>query len=313
MRWTKRSPFRDVQLESILKLIFAVEGKPWAAPGELRVAAMMHTDAMLRIVGPDTEEGPRRRHLSVAARLLHESSAPDDPFVARWYFAVSRALRERTFFEVAEDLLEYGRAQVPGNPTILFESASVAETLARGYSVKMTETRAGVPRVEADSPRNVQRRAGLLNDAAGWLREALDRDATLLGPRLHLGRVETLRANEKDALVHLERVLSDTKDPAAAYLAALFSGAAHERLRRPEAAEASYRLAIERYPAGQAAYVALSEVLQRSGKSDESRAVLQKLLDAKPGSVGEPWWWYVVEPPGVADERLAALRREVRS
>jgi tetratricopeptide (TPR) repeat protein len=301
------------QLESILKLIFAVEGKPWATAGELRVAAMMHTDAVLQIADPDTEDGPRRRHLGVASRLLHESSAPDNPFVARWYFAVSRALRERVFLQVAEDLLEHGRARVPGNPTILFESASVAQTRARGYSVMMPQMGAGVPRVEADSPRNVQRRSGLLKAAAGWLREALDRDAALLAPRLHLGRVETLRANEKDALVHLERVLSDTKDPAAAYLAALFSGAAHERLRRPEAAEASYRQAIERYPAGQAAYIALSEILQRSGKTDESRAVLLRLLEAKPGSVAEPWWWYLVEPPGVADERLAALRREARS
>ena len=146
----------------------------------------------------------------------------------------------------------------------------------------------------------------MLNDAAAWLREALERDATMLIARLHLGRVETLRANEKDGLVHLERVLSATTDPATAYLAALFSGAAHERLRRPEAAEASYRQAIERFPAGQAAYVALSELLQRSGKADESRAVLHSLLDAKarlrPRAV-------VVVPGRAAGRRRRAARR----
>ena len=152
---------------------------PWRA-GELRGAAMLHTDAALRIVGPDEEDGARRRHLNVAGRMLHASGAPDDPFVPRWYFAVSRALRQRDVYGVAQDLLERGRTRVPGNPTILYESATVAETLARGYSILVKETVSGIPSIESDAARNLQRRAGLLNDAARWLREALERDATLL-------------------------------------------------------------------------------------------------------------------------------------
>ena len=42
------------------------------------------------------------------------------------------------------------------------------------------------------------------------------------------------------------------------------------------------------------------------------KAVLQSLLEAKAGSIREPWWWYLGEPPGVAEERLAELRRLVR-
>jgi tetratricopeptide (TPR) repeat protein len=283
---------------------------PWTA-GELRGAAMLHTDAALRIVGPDEEDGDRRRHVNVAGRMLHASGPPADPFVPRWYYAVSRALRDRGFFGVAEDLLDRGRSQVPGNPTILFESAAVAETLARGYGVSVAAT-GGIPSIEPDTARNLQRRAARLNDAARWLREAVERDDTMLIAQLHLGRVETLRSREKNGLVHLERVFSATTDGATAYLAALFSGAAHERMRRPDAAEASYRQAIARFPAGQAAYLALSEVLQRSGKTGESRAVLHSLLDGKAGLIREPWWWYLVDPPGVAEERLAELRREVR-
>jgi tetratricopeptide (TPR) repeat protein len=312
-----------LHLESIMKVIFsrvAPETGTWKLeagapipwlPGELRGAAMLHTDAALRIVGPDEEDGDRRHHLKVAGRMLHASSSRDDPFVPRWYYAVSRALRDRNLFGVAEDLLERGRSQVPGNPTILFESSAVAETLARGYGVNVTETR-GIPSIEPDTERNLQWRAARLNDAARWLREAVERDDTMLIARLHLGRVETLRSHEKDGLVHLERVFSAATDDATAYLAALFIGAAHERLRRPDAAEASYRKAIARFPAGQAAYVALSEVLQRSGKSGESRTVLHDLLLGRTELIREPWWWYLVEPPGVAQERLAELRREVR-
>jgi Flp pilus assembly protein TadD len=209
---------------------------------------------------------------------------------------------------------------------ILYESATVAEARTRGYSVKVTETVSGIPSIEPDTARNQQWRTGLLNDAARWLREALapqraqdarwgpreERERALLMARLHLGRVETLRGHEKDGLVQLELVFNAATDDATAYLAALFSGAAHERMRRPDSAETSYRQAIDRFPEGQAAYVALSEGLQRSGRTDDARTVLHRLLDGKAGPIREPWWWYLTESPGVADERLAGLRREVR-
>ncbi len=301
-----------LHLESIMKVIFSqmASENPWTA-GELRGAAMLHTDAALRIVGPDEEHGERRRHVNVAGRMLHASGPRDDPFVPSWYFAVSRAFRERGFFQVAEDLLERGRAQVPGNPTILYESGTVAETLALGY-LPVPDVPALVHLIEQNTARSMQRRTGLLNAAAGWLREAVERDDTMLMARLHLGRVETLREREKEGLVHLEHVRTASTDPATAYLAAIFSGAAYERLRRLEAAEASYRDAIARFPDGQAAWVALSELLQRSGKAAESRAMLHDLLLGRPGLTLEPWWFYLAEPPGLADERLAGLRREVR-
>ena len=304
-------PAKD--LESIVNLIFGVPGMPWAPAGDLPAGAVLHADAALRIVGFTKGANEQRwQHLTAARRMLHASGPPGDPFISRWYLAVSRAFRERQWLRVAEELLERGRAEAPGNPIVLYESATVAEILARGYLMTPPAARAVFHSIESDSARSALQRAGMLNDAAGWLREALERDNTMLMARLHLGRVETLRGNEQDGLVHLERVVGATADPATAYLAALFSGAAHERLRNTAAAEASYRQAIARFPVGQAAYVALSEVLQRSGRAAESRTVLQSLLDAKAESVREPWWWYLVEPPGVAEERLNELRRGVR-
>ena len=298
-------------LDSILKVIFGVPDMPWAKADDLRGAAMLHTDAALRIVGPDEEDGPRRRHLAVAGRMVHAAGPRDDPFLPRWYFAVSRAWRERGFFQVAEDFLGRGRTLVPGNPTILYESATLAETLAQGY-LPVHDGAVLVNLIEQNIARNVLRRSGLLNDAAGWLREAVERDDTMLMARLHLGRVETLRGREREGLVHLERVRTVATDDAAAYLAAIFSGAANERLRRLDAAEASYRHAMTRFPDAQAAWVALSELLQRSGKTGDSRTVLHGLLLARTGPTREPWWFYLADPPGLPDERLGALRREVR-
>jgi tetratricopeptide (TPR) repeat protein len=301
-------------LESIVKVIFSsdVHGTKWTAD-ELRGSAMLHTDAALRVVElhpKDTELF--ERHLSFARHMLHASSPPDDRFVPRWYYSVSLAFCDRRYARVAETLLARGRTTVPGEPTILFASAMVAEIIARGRLISTPDAIGFHSSAVDDTARSVQQRTGLLNDAVRWLGQALERDDTMLMARLRLGRVETLLGREQDGLVQLDRVLRATTDAAMAYLAALFSGAAHERLRRPEAAEAAYRQAIARFPAGQAAYVALSEVLQRSGKADESREVLNRLLNRAADSVREPWWWYLADPPGVANERLAELRREVR-
>jgi tetratricopeptide (TPR) repeat protein len=301
------------QLDSIIKLIFGVPDMPWARQDELRAWAMLHTDAAVRVVLLNDGAGETlARHLNLARRMLHASGPRDDPFFPRWYYAVSRALRHHHRLNAAEDLLERGRSDVPGNPTILYESATVAETLARGYSLAVRETVSGIPSIEPDPAGNLRRRARLLNDAGKWLREAVERDPAMLLARLHLGRVETLLSREQEGLVHLERVFTDVADPGDAYLAALFSGAARERLRQPGAAAEWYRRAIARFPVGQAAYVALSEVLQRSGKTGEARAMLHGLLDGKAELTGEPWWWYLADPPGVAEARLAGLRREVR-
>ncbi len=65
-------------------------------------------------------------------------------------------------------------------------------------------------------------------------------------------------------------------------------------------------------PVGHAAHIGLSEALQRTGKSDESYAVLQSLLQESVGPTDEPLWWYQFEPADVADARLDGLRKEVR-
>jgi len=302
-------------LESIVKVIFSnVPGRKWTAD-ELRGSAMLHTDAALRVLELHPKDAELlERHLSLARHMLHASSPLDDPFVPRWYYSASLAFCDRSYVRVAETLLARGRTTVPGEPTILFASAMVAEIVAGGHFIAMPDG-SGIgfhSSVANDTARSVQERAALFNDAVRWLGQALERNDAMLMARLHLGRVETLLGREKDGLVQLERVLRETTDVATAYLAALFSGAAHERLRRPDAAEVAYRQAIARFPVGQAAYVALSELLQRSGKTDESREVLNRLLDGTAGSPREPWWWYLSDPPGVANERLAELRREVR-
>ena len=90
------------------------------------------------------------------------------------------------------------------------------------------------------------------------------------------------------------------------------SGAVHERQGLLAASVQDYRAAIERLPLSQAAHIALSAVLQRSGRGDESRDVLGGVVSPSSASRQEPWWSYLVEPPSVNVGRLDLLRREAR-
>jgi hypothetical protein len=72
----------------------------------------------------------------------------------------------------------------------------------------------------------------------------------------------------------------------------------------------AYRRAIDVEPVNHAAHVALSEVLLRAGRGDESRAVLETML-ALPGARIEPWWIYFFEPSSDVNTRMLSLFREV--
>lgn len=162
-------------LESIVKVIFSsdVPGKKWTAD-ELRGSAMLHTDAALRVLELHPKDAELlERHLSLARQMLHASSPLDDPFVPRWYYSVSLAFCDRRYVRVAETLLARGRTAVPGEPTILFASAMVAEIIARGRLISTPDAIGFHSPAADDAARTVQQRAGLFNDAVRWLGQAL--------------------------------------------------------------------------------------------------------------------------------------------
>jgi hypothetical protein len=281
---------------------------PWD-PEPFKLAVMLHTATALQLSDRMDGDGVFL-HLDLASQILDkgahrlkEFGGPGGPelnvFGGRWYLTVSRWLRVRHSVTSAERFLKLGLELLPHDPFVLYESATVAETLATLYATQDSVST------------NVKHRLGRLNDAARWLQETLDKDSTNVMARLHLGRVQTLRGNERDGIKHLQQVLNATSDDATAYLAAIFIGAAYERDKRLEEAADSYRQANARFSRGHAAPLALSAVLQRSGHGDESRSILLGLVMEASGTIRDPWWWYLYEPPGVADERMALLRAEV--
>ncbi len=289
-------------------------------PWDLRryaAAAMLHTDAAIH-VDPSLGNGAAFAQLEVvtaviAARrrgTLRDRSIDSELrlLAQRWYLALSRYLRDRLEPYAAERLLELGRQRIPRDPVILAESGTLAELLATIYAlVRNPPVQHGR---EVGLRPALKERAGNLDNATRWLRQASTLAPDNEAVRLHLGRVLALRQEDQEALEILAALAANTRDSAIAYLAHLFAAGVNERSGRLDEAASSYRAAIARLAAGQAAPIGLSEVLQRLGRGDESRQVLGTLLAETAGPPNDPFWVYHFDPTSVVDERLTALRKD---
>lgn len=311
--------------ERLTKIVAAAQTpldvfRPWDE-ARVKAATMLHTDAAIRDLD---DEFRRNFHLSLARRLLQMAGKEIRPFASTWYAAVTRVLRDRALLFVADGLLEQGRKDFPGDTVILYESGVLQEQIAT-FSAFVKETVTEIPllrgrggglqslgdtsRIPVDRSVTEQRRA--LENAARWLRESIAADPSSELSRLHLARVHVLRANQDDGGKML-RDLDASGDTDISYLATMFLGAMHQRRGRHAEAEQMYRRAIEKVPAAQSAYVALSEVLQKLGRGDDSRDVLMGMLRTPAVKRTEPWWWYLADPVQESGQRLDRLRTSVR-
>ncbi len=289
---------------------------PWDAR-RYALAVMLHTDAALRAAG-DTYGDETFVQFQAAADLLQlgVDCAPDRfrSLAPRWYVALSRLLRDRTVLGAAEAILELGRTRLQNEPAIFGESGQLAESIATIYALSQmdsgTSWTAGADRRVLG--RVVDRRQAWLADAAKWLSRAAELEPGNDDTLLHLGRVRALRFDETEALTTLGGVLERTPSDDTAYLAGIFIGAVHDRRDRLDDAAAAYRAALERVPGGHAGRIGLADVLRRSGRLDEARQLLLALVTEGSERAQEPLWWYILEPPGIADARVEALRAEAR-
>jgi tetratricopeptide (TPR) repeat protein len=278
------------------------------------LAIMLHTDAGLQLArnayGNDTYD-----QFQVAADLLQLGTkcAPDRirPLASRWYVGLSRYLRDRTARGASDALLRLGRTRFEHDPSIFGESGLLAESMATIYALSPTS-----PTWRGDDSQLLgqvtERRRASLRDAVSWFGQAAELEPGNDDTLLHLGRTRALRFEDAEALRTLGTVLERTPSDDLAYLAAIFSAAVHDRLGRLDSAAACYRAALARHPDGHAGRIGLAETLRQSGRVDEARDLLKTLAGEPAERVREPFWWYLLEPPGVADARVAALRAEVR-
>ena len=298
--------------------------RPWSAV-RFKAAVMIHTDLALDLLeGSEIETA--LLHLDVASQLLKKAGPDGQDHVGPWYQAVVGRMRSRYWLQAAEQFLASGRDRWPRDPIVLYESATLEELFAGDTSLP-TVVNVSAPRTASSAammtsatataplPRGAvddlkRHRLSVLNRAAGWLQEALKHDPSNVQAVLHLGRVQMLR-NHADALELLGQA-SRSSNLAVAYLGLLFTAVLHERQGRQDEARQAYSDAIAIYPLNQAAHIGLSALLQRTGRGDQSRALLRGVVDARPASRRDPWWTYFQEPSAVVLARLEALRQEVR-
>ncbi len=296
--------------------------RPWGDEF-LRSGSLLQTAAALECLR--TASGDRMLlHFNLAAEQLHRGSAALAPFASRWYYAVSRVLRSQSHLMAAEQILETARKNLPGDPLVLYESATIEEMRATEWQSARIGIRTGSGRLNGDlsewtgsSFRDAHALDDILKDrtarllrARDWLRQSVAKLPTTLS-RLHFGRVLMMRTEDDEALQQLEGVRRETSDRASQYLAHLFIAAVHERKGRLDDAARAYRQAIDCFPASDVAYIALSEVLQAAGHGDEARATLRDFLNPR-GERHEPWSWYFLEPRSIAHERIELLIAEGR-
>lgn len=286
---------------------------PWE-PRLYGLAAMLHTDAAL-LAADGSVEGDPYTQFQIAADLLAlgATCAPDSirPLVPRWYVTLSRYLRDRNAFAVSAVLLDLARARLKDDASVFTESGLLAESLATIHALSMptdASWRSGDARTIVGLATS-RRRAWLAN-AVTWFGQAAELDPDNGENLLHLGRVRALRLEDDRALRSLNASLDKASSTERAYLAAIFIAAVHDRQGRLDEAASFYRTALERFPGSHSARIGLADVLRRSGRLDESRALVRALA-SDAGGATDPLWWYLLEPPGAAEARLAALRTEV--
>ncbi|HEX5475050.1 MAG TPA: tetratricopeptide repeat protein [Vicinamibacterales bacterium] len=262
----------------------------WRAT-DFEAAALLHTDLAWRILDVHGIQA-MSFHLQNASRILAAGGPAVADFSARWYAAVADRLRLGNALDPAETLLAAGRTRLPGNAVVLYESALTAETLA------LSDDRS---------------RAARLAQAEAWLRAATVSTPSSERARLHLGYVLLLEQKDDEALQILDALYQTAHDVQVRYAAELFAGAICERRGRLDEASRDYFNAIREFP-GQAAYVALSEVLERNGRMADAQLIMHELVDHSSSTPRIPDDPYGVFASLTSDTgaRLADLRAEVR-
>lgn len=282
----------------------AVSGavRDWDWP-TVRAAAVLHTELWYRAL-VDRREDDAGRQLDVALRLLirvGQSEPLQIEFIDRWQTFVITVLRvARKPRDIDAFVLRTkDRFPVPVARQEATHDVSAGLRAERAASDRAPALTPDVWRARLNAE---QASAQPWIDAALAYADALRRDPSLEIAALHLGRIRMLQGDLQEAATLFVRAAAGD-DPRVRYLSALFAGSLAERQGDFAGAEQRYRRAMEAYPSGQAAWLALSQLFSRTGRDTQARAVLAALT-ARPGAVVEPLWTYL---PPAAPQMFDAL------
>ena len=287
-------------------------------PIPLRAAVMLHLDldAAERPESSGTEQ-PRRcpgPQAAIAARYAgllawHEETKS---FARRFFVALAHGCQWDACLPEAQRWAREGLKLFPRDAELLLAAGSALEEAATVWGGGSTTEKPGMaPRFHDAARAAVEERVARFRQAQSFFQEAIAADDGLTLARVRLGRV-LWRLGEREAgQAALEKAVERSADPGLSYLAHLFLGRVHEDSGRLEQAVEHYRLSLALDPDAQAAAVALSHALRRTGEVEEARAVLRRALapaGRRPARDG--YWDYLVSDATHFREEFATLREE---
>jgi tetratricopeptide (TPR) repeat protein len=254
--------------------------------GLLRAAVMLHTDreAYERLQAPVVESAREcgiNRHAGYARSvnsLLAVGSEPAREFSRRWVTAMALTSHWDLCFA---DVLRWTREGLKWFPR------DAELLLVQGTAEEVQATLVPPPLFVQKNPAQMDR-AGMgrrrrdLEDARRHLEAALAVEPELHEARVRLGRVLWRLEKPAEARPVLEAAIERAREPHLVYLANLFQGRILEEAGDLAEAAERYRAALKVDPIAQAAAIALSQVLLRSGQDAEAREVLDRALRHAP-------------------------------
>jgi tetratricopeptide (TPR) repeat protein len=269
----------------------------------LRAAVMLHADRdKVEKPEPDGREqipscpGAHARVARRYAAILARNPATQD-FARRFFLTMALLWQHRACFEDAVIEANAGLERFPRDAELLLTAGCTLEERAF----------LSVPRVTGDESGALPQE--WLKEARRDLTDAVAANPDLVLARIRLGRVLWRLGQQEAAREALEAAVARARTPNDRYLAHLYLGRIHEDAQRLDQALAQYRRAVEVFPEGQSAAVALSYALQLAGEAEASREALARgVIDG--GKAGDAYSDYLAGNTEGADRMEAALHRE---
>jgi tetratricopeptide (TPR) repeat protein len=259
-------------------------------------AAMLHVEVILH--GKATTDAPVSLHMALAERIIDKLDSAD--FRRRWYSLAGSVYLARTDPTGASTYIDRGQRLFKDDARLHMLAGAVNELRSHLADSNLHD------RVTVRITPPGGRRALVLAESS--YRRALDLDSTLDEARLRLGRVISLRNDQKAARMELERVARHAEIPRLQYLAHLFLGAVAEYQNDFATARADYRAALAIGPACQTPYIALSSVDAALGHDVTARDLMARYAAVSAEAAPDPWWFY--QNGGIDEESLVWLRQQ---
>jgi tetratricopeptide (TPR) repeat protein len=240
-----------------------------------------------------------KRHAAAAGRLIEwacqyvRAHTPVNDFDRAWELAALAALEGAIDSDGLRAHLGHLHSVLADDPRVQLaygiadeQVTAPTEVLTRSLAViDLAHAEQRVARTDGDAGRAAER-------AIARYQDALNTPAIHTEAVLRLGHVYLMQHRDDQALTAWKEIGDDSpNDPALVYLARLFRGLAYEDLKRDDDARAAYQAAADLSPSAQSVNVRLALLAYRSGRTQESQEIVERLLQQYDPRT-DPWWSY---------------------